>query len=57
MKVYTDFKLRGFKFYKEMTQEEVLAYARSYGFMYKGKDKKGVRYYGNYKYNYIAVME
>ena len=56
MKVYTNFNLKGFKFYKEMTLEEVLDYVRELGFQYKVKDKKGIRYYGNYKFNYIAVM-
>lgn len=56
MKVYTNFNLKGFKFYKEMTLEEVQEYARDRGLQYKGKDKRGNRYYGNHKYNYIVIM-
>lgn len=54
LKVYTAYDLKTFKFFKEMTEAELMEYVSDHGFMYKGKSK-GIRYYGNYKYNYVAV--
>lgn len=57
-KIYYANKGRKFKLVEEVKSlDEVKKFVGQYGFQFNGKDKKGVYYYGDYKWSYVAAKE
>ena len=57
-RIYYANKGRKFKFMEEAeTLEDVKTFVGHYGFQFNGKDRNGILYYGDYRWNYVAVKE